>query len=82
MGIASDYVESDDLHVIVWDGPVSGAERKQNVGDHLEDDPAWPRGRRRLIDLSTLDPSEITSSDVEVVIAFARERMHRAAGRR
>lgn len=82
MGIASDYVESDDLLVIVWDGQVSGAEWKQNVGQQVADDPAWPRGRRRLIDLTTLDPSEINSSDIEVVIAFGRERIHAVAGRR
>jgi hypothetical protein len=82
LGIASDYVESDDVLVIVWDGQVSGAEWKHNVGEQLEDDPAWPRGRRRLIDLTTLDPSEITVSDIEVVIAFGRERIHYVAGRR
>jgi hypothetical protein len=82
LGIASGYVESDDVLVIVWDGPVSGAEWKQNVGERLEEDPAWPRGRRRLIDLTTLDPSEITASDIEVVIAFGRERIHHVAGRR
>ncbi len=82
MGIASDYVEADDVLVIVWDGQVSGAEWKQNVGDRLEYDPAWPRGRRRLIDLTTLDPSEISASDIEVVIAFGRERIHHVAGRR
>ena len=82
MGIASDYVESDDVLVIVWDGQVSGAEWKQNVGERLEDDPAWPRGRRRLIDLTTLDPSAIGVSDIEVVVAFGRERIHHVAGRR
>ena len=54
MGIASDYVESDDLLVIVWDGQVSGAEWKQNVGRQVDDDPAWPRGRRRRLDPSRL----------------------------
>lgn len=82
MGIASDYVESDDLLVIVWDGQVSGAEWKQNVGERVDDDPAWPRGRRRLIDLTTLDPSELSSNDMEVVIAYGRERIHHVAGRR
>jgi hypothetical protein len=82
LGIASDYVETDDVLVIVWDGQVSGAEWKQNVGKRLDDDPAWPRGRRRLIDLTTLDPSEITTSDIEVVIAVGRERIHHVAGSR
>ena len=82
MGIANLYVDSDDLHVIVWDGTVSGADWKQNIGDQTGDDPAWPRGRRRLIDLTTLDPSELSANDIETVIAFGRERIHQVAGRR
>lgn len=82
MGIANLYVDSDDLHVIVWDGTVSGADWKQNVGDQTMSDPAWPRGRRRLIDLTTLDPSELSSNDIETVIAYGRERIHEVAGRR
>lgn len=82
MGIANVYVEADDLHVIVWDGPVSGADWQHNVGVQTGNDPAWPRGRRRLIDITTLDPSALSTNDIETVIAYGRERIHQAAGRR
>ena len=82
MGIANLYVETDDLHVIVWDGTVSGAEWKQNIGEQTVGDPAWPRGRRRLIDLTTLDPSSLSSNDIDTVIAYGRERIQQVAGRR
>jgi hypothetical protein len=75
MGIASVYVDSDDLLVIVWHGRVSGAEWKQNVDAQLGDDPTWPRGRRRLIDLMSLGPSDLSSADIETVISFGRGRI-------
>jgi hypothetical protein len=82
MGIAAVYVESTDLHVIVWDAMVSGADWQQNIGGQLDQDPAWPRGRRRLIDVTTLDPSLLSSSDVDTAIAYGRERILQVAGTR
>ncbi|HEY5014413.1 MAG TPA: hypothetical protein VIK61_17145, partial [Acidimicrobiia bacterium] len=61
--------------MIVWHGRVSGTEWKQNVDAQLGDDPTWPRGRRRLIDLTSLGPSDLSSADIETVISFGRERI-------
>lgn len=82
MGIASLYVDDEDVFVVVWDGTVSGEEWARVVDEQLNDDPAWPRGRRRLIDVTTFDPSELTADDIAAVIASARERIHTVAGRR
>ena len=82
MGIASLYVEAEDVFVVVWDGSVSGTEWERVVDEQLDDDPAWPRGRRRLIDVTTFVPSELTAGDIATVIESARERIHAVAGRR
>ena len=82
MGIASEYLEADDLLIVVWHGPISGDDWEQFVLRRLADDPTWPPGKRRLADLTTLDPSLLSAADVETVIPHYRERLQNLAGSR
>lgn len=82
MGIANEYVEADDLLVVVWHGPVSGDEWARFVRQRLADDPSWPPGKRRLADLTTLDPSLLSTTDVETVTPLYGERLRNLAGSR
>jgi hypothetical protein len=82
MGIASEYRDADDLLVVVWHGLVSGGEWAQFVRQRLADDPGWPNGKRRLADLTTLDPSLLSSTDVENVIPLYSARLRNLAGTR
>jgi hypothetical protein len=75
VGIAAEYVEADDLLVVVWHGLVSGAEWRQFVGRRVTTQESWPAGRRRLADLSTLDPSLLSTADIENVLPLYRDRI-------
>ena len=80
--IANRYYESDDLLVIVGSGRVSGDEMERFVVEQLAADPSWPQGKRRLSDITTLDPSLLTLADVVTVTALFRERLQNLAGAR
>ena len=68
MGIAHRYVEAADVIVTVWDGLVTPAEWSEVVRRQLAG-PSSSRGKRRLTDTRTADPSSITASDVEAISA-------------
>lgn len=82
VAIATEYVESDDLLVVVWDGVVSGSDWEAFARQRLADDPVWPRGKRRLADLTTFDPSQLSSTDIEAVTELFRERTGSIVGTR
>jgi len=82
MGIASVYVEPGDLLVIVWDGKVTLAEWEESVRRQLDDEYGWRLGRRRLVDLTTADVSELESADVKHVVETTATRIRSVAGRR
>jgi hypothetical protein len=82
MGIATVYVEADDVLVVVWDGAVSLEEWERGVRAQLDDASTWRRGRRRLVDLTTCDPSELETRDVKHIIDVTREKIGSVAGRR
>ena len=82
MGIASEYLVADDLLVVVWHGRVSAEEWERFVRQRLADEPGWPLGKRRLADITTLDPSLLTSDDVETVTALYRDRLRNLAASR
>ena len=82
MEIASEYLEADDLLIIVWHGLISGGDWEQFVVQRLADDPTWPPGKRRLADLTTLDPSNLSEADVEAVIPHYRDRVQNLVGSR
>jgi hypothetical protein len=82
MGIASEYLEAEDVLIVVWDGLVSPADWEQFVRQRLRDDPNWPSGKRRLADVTTLDPSLLTSADVDVVTGLYHDRMENLVGTR
>jgi hypothetical protein len=82
MGIASVYVEPGDLLVIVWDGTVTLAEWQQSVSRQLEDESGWRQGRRRLVDITTADVSELEPADVKHVVETTVPRIRSVAGRR
>ena len=78
MGIVSEYLEVDDVTVIVWDGEVSGDEWQQFIREQAVD-PRWPRGHRRLADVTTLDPSLLSAAHVDAVGALYEERVGNVA---
>ena len=82
MGIASVYVEPGDLLVVIWDGKISLAEWEQAVRGQLDDESGWRQGRRRLVDLTTADVSELESADVKHVVETTAQRIQSVGGRR
>jgi hypothetical protein len=82
MGIASQYLENDELLVVVWHGRVSGAEWEHFAREQLAGDPNWPIGKRRFADITTLEPSLLSLADIETVTALFRDRVHNLAGSR
>jgi hypothetical protein len=82
MGIASEYVEAEDLLVVVWDGTVSGDEWDAFARGRLAADPEWPRGTRRLIDVTGLDPSSLTTADAEANADLYQDRTANLVGTR
>jgi hypothetical protein len=82
MGIATRYVESDDVLAIVWDGVVTLADWEHAVRAQLDDPSTWRQGRRRLVDLTTCDPSALDTSSVQYIVEITRERVASVAGRR
>ena len=82
MAIATELLEPDDLLVIVWDGVVSGSEWEAHTRQRLADDPTWPSGTRRLADITSFDPSELTTPDVATVVELLRTRLSRLVGTR
>jgi hypothetical protein len=73
MAIASEYLETEDLLVVVWDGTVSGEEWETFARGRLAD-PAWPPGTRRLVDVTSLDPDSLTPADIEANADLYRDR--------
>jgi hypothetical protein len=82
MGIATMYVESEDVLAIMWDGVVSLEEWERLARVQLDDPTSWKVGRRRLIDLTTCEPSDIETRDVKHIIDITREYIASIAGRR
>ena len=82
MGITSVYLDAEDLTVAVWHGTVSGAEWKHFVHVQLANDPDWPRGKRHLADLTTFDPGELSSEDLDAVVGLVSGRIVKIARRR
>jgi len=82
MAIATELLEPDDLLVIVWDGVVSGSDWEAHTRRRLADDPTWPSGTRRLADITSFDPSELTTPDVATVVELLRTRLSRLVGTR
>lgn len=80
MGIAYEYVESDDLLVVVWHGPVSGTEWAAFARQRIADDPSSPTGTRLIADITTVDPSSLNPKDVETIVTMFQERAHNLAG--
>ena len=72
MGIAHRYLDSADLLVTVWDGPIRGEEWLALAQRHVNE-PGFAEGTRRLTDATTADISELTAADVEAVSALYQE---------
>jgi hypothetical protein len=81
MGITSVYLDDSDLYVVLWDGTVTGVEWEAMIYQQCADDPNWTRHRRRLVDLTTLDPSALMATDFDRIFAFVREEMGSVEGR-
>jgi hypothetical protein len=82
MAIASEYLEAEDLLVIVWDGVVTGDEWEEFARGRIAADPRWPPGARRLVEVTTLDPSSLTPADVEANAELYRDRAANMIGTR
>jgi hypothetical protein len=69
LGIAHRYIESEDLLVTVWHGPVTWEEwealARRQVGE-----PASSAGRRRLTDARGADTSALTPDHAEAISAI------------
>jgi hypothetical protein len=81
MTIATELL-SDDVLIVVWDGLVSGDHWEAHTRRRLADDPTWPSGTRRLADITTFDPSALTSPDITTVVELLRSRTSRLVGTR
>jgi hypothetical protein len=68
LGIAYRFLDDADVIVTVWDGTVTPAEWADAIARHGES-PEWLKGKRRLTDARTADPSGITPEDVDAVSA-------------
>ena len=82
MPIASEFVEAEDLLVVVWDGIVTGEEWETFARDRIAAEPDWPLGSRRLVDVTTLDPSSLSPADVATNTDLYRDRTTRMVGAR
>jgi hypothetical protein len=69
LGIAHRYIESEDLLVTVWHGPVTW-EEWEAVARRQVGDPGWSRGQRRLTDARTADTSALTPDHAEAIAAI------------
>ena len=81
MPIATE-LQPDDVLIVVWDGLVSGSHWEDHTRQRLADDPTWPSGTRRLADITSFDPSALTSPDIAVVVELLRSRISRLVGTR
>ena len=81
MAIATE-LQPDDVLFIVWDGVVSGSHWEDHTRQRLDDDPSWPSGTRRLADITSFDPSELTSPDIATVVELLRSRTSKLVGTR
>ena len=81
MAIATE-LQPDDVLFIVWDGVVSGSHWEDHTRQRLADDPSWPSGTRRLADITSFDPSELTSPDIATVVELFRSRTSKLVGTR
>lgn len=72
MPISQRYLTSEDLFITVWDGPVTFEEclaaARQNSSD-----PEWLRGRRRLTDATTADPSAFIVGDFDEIVSTHKD---------
>jgi len=69
MGIAHRYVESEDLLVTVWHGPVTWEEWEALARRQVQE-PRWSYGRRRLTDARSADTSALTPDHAEAIAAM------------
>jgi hypothetical protein len=81
MAIATE-LQPGDVLMIVWDGVVSGDDWETHTRRRLADDPSWPSGTRRLADITSFDPSALTSPDVATVVELLRTRTSKLVGTR
>jgi hypothetical protein len=81
MTIATELLP-DDVLIIVWDGVVSGSHWEEHTRQRLADDPSWPSGTRRLADITSFDPSALTSPDIATVVELLRGRTSKLVGSR
>jgi len=81
MAIATELLP-DDVLIIVWDGVVSGDHWEAHTRQRLADDPTWPSGVRRLADITSFDPSALTSPDITTVVELLRTRTSKLVGTR
>jgi hypothetical protein len=72
MGIAHRHLDTADLLVTVWDGPITGAEWLALAQRHVSE-PGFAAGTRRLTDATTADISTLTAADVAAVSAVYQD---------
>ncbi len=82
MPIETRYVDDQGVLLILWDGRVTREEWEAVARDQLTDESGWHNGRRRLIDLSTCDPSALRVTDIDELVGLWRRNMSAIAGRR
>jgi hypothetical protein len=82
MGIASEFLETEDLLIVVWHGTVSGDEWEAFARQRIAEDPRWPLGKRRLGDITTFEPSRMSPADVETVTDLYVDRLQNLVGSR
>jgi hypothetical protein len=82
VGIGSEYIEAEDLLLVVWHGTVTGAEWEAFVRQRLLEEPRWPIGKRRLADITTFEPSRLGPADVDTITDLYLDRLHNLVGSR
>jgi hypothetical protein len=82
MGIAAEYLETEDLLIVVWHGSISADEWERFVRDRLAETPDWPVGKRRLADITTLEPSRLSPAVVDTITDLYTDRLHNLVGSR
>ena len=82
VSIAYEFIERDDLLVVVWDGLVSGADWTEFVDQRMVDNPNWPPGKRAIADILTVDPSSLSVTDVAAVTGVYRTLARNFTGKR
>ena len=81
MGIAYRYLDDADVVVTVWDGQVTPTEWGDAIARQVAS-PAWLRGKRRITDARTADPSSITPDDVdEASVHYDRDDVNKVDAR-